>query len=305
MTRDWEADFNVWAQPPTKSEERRSENAIGSIRRAVQLSSKLNRRNTKVFTQGSYRNRVNVRRDSDVDVGVMLYDFFLSQCPEGKTQRDFGIVDADYSYMQFRKDLDESLVDYFGDPSVKRGNKAFKIRENSYRVEADVAPFFEFRQYWDNGNFQAGIALLSDQGGRIENFPERLVHYWPSTPLHYENGNSKNAATSRRYRGVVRILKAIRHEMEDNGSTSAKAIPGYLVECMCWNVPNVSFFKNTWDGRVQAVLAHLWSNTKHDALCKSWCEVDSIKYLFRSSQPWTRIAAHAFVDEAWSYVGVR
>jgi len=40
------------------------------------------------------------------------------------------------------------LVDRFGRAVVKRGNRAFNIRENTYRVEADVVPLFEFRQYW-------------------------------------------------------------------------------------------------------------------------------------------------------------
>ena len=142
---------------------------------------------------------------------------------------------------------------------MKRGNKAFNLRENTYHVEADVVPLFEFRQYMESGNYRAGVALVPDRGGRIENYPERLVEYWPSTPLHYENGNSKNTDTRRRYRGLVRILKKIRNEMENAGSSSAKAIPGYLLECMTWNVPNAAFAGSTWDTRVQAVLAHLWT----------------------------------------------
>ena len=49
MTRDWEDTFNFWAQPPSKTEEQRSENAIGAIRNAVNGSSKLKQRNIKVF----------------------------------------------------------------------------------------------------------------------------------------------------------------------------------------------------------------------------------------------------------------
>ena len=65
-------------------------------------------------------------------------------------------------------------------------------------------------------------------------------------------------------------------------------------------------FRQSYLGaRVQEVLAHLRGNTKDDNSCKSWCEVDSIKYLFRASQPWTRATAHAFIIEAWNYVGVR
>ena len=55
------------------------------------------------------------------------------------------------------------------------GNKAFTIRENTYQVEADVAPFFEFRRYGEDGTYRAGVALVPDNGRRIENFPERLT----------------------------------------------------------------------------------------------------------------------------------
>ena len=303
MTRDWEGIFSAWAQPPAQTEEQRSENAIRGIRNAISHSSKLKQRRLKVFTQGSYRNRVNVRNDSDVDIGVMLYEYFLWQVPEGKTPADYNIRLGDYSFSQFKDDLEDALVAHFGRAAVTRGNKAFSVRGNTYHVEADVVPLFEFRQYWEHGDYRAGVALLTDKEGRkIENYPERLVDYWPQTPLHYENGNSKNTATTRRYRGLVRILKKIRNEMESADSSSAKAIPGYLLECMTWNVPNVTFAGATWDARVQAVLRHLWYN---DMNCGSWFEVDGIKYLFHTSQPWTRAAAHTFIGEAWNFVGVR
>ena len=67
------------------------------------------------------------------------------------------------------------LVAHFGQAAVRRGNKAFTIRENTYQVEADVAPFFEFRRYWEDGTYRAGVALVPDNGRRIENFPERLT----------------------------------------------------------------------------------------------------------------------------------
>ncbi len=140
---------------------------------------------------------------------------------------------------------------------------------------------------------------------RLAVYPERLVDYWPQTPLHYENGVSKNDVTGRRFKGVVRILKGLRSEMDEAGYASARPVPGYLLECLAWNVPNSEFNRATWDGCVKAALLHLWSNTKEDARCKDWCEVDDIKYLFHLSQRWTRANAHAFLDEAWSYVGVR
>ncbi len=305
MTRDWEGIFSTWAQSPAQTEEQRSENAIRGIRNAISHSSKLKQRRLKVFTQGSYRNRVNVRHDSDVDVGVMLYEYFLWQIPEGKSPADFDIRVVDYPFTQFKDELEDALVAHFGRAAVKRGNKAFNIRENTYHVEADVVPLFEFRRYWKHDDYRAGVALITDKGRRIENYPERLVDNWPLTPLHYENGVSKNNDTSRHFKGVVRILKKIRNEIEDSGSSSAKVIPGYLLECMTWNVPNVTFGGANWYTRVQAVLRHLWNNTEADANCSSWFEVDGIKYLFRASQPWTRAAAHTFIDEARDFVGVR
>jgi len=306
MTRDWESSFSSWAQSPSDTEETRCENAIRAICNAVSNSPKLSARKIKVFTQGSYRNRVNVRQDSDVDIGVMLYQYFLSQYPEGKTRADFGNYDADYGYAQFKNELEEALVAHFSRASVKRGNKAFDIKENSYHVEADVVPLFEFRQYWDNGSYRAGVALIPDNSSRrIENYPERLIDYWPKTPLHYENGVSKNTDTSRRFKGMVRILKRLRNEMDAAGNALAQPVPGYLLECMAWNAPNYCFNSATWVDRVQSVLRYLWQNTKEAVLCKEWCEVDAIKYLFHVSQPWTRQQGHAFINAAWDYVGVK
>ena len=42
------------------------------------------------------------------------------------------------------------------------------------------------------GGFTTWCRPVTDQGRRIENYPERLVEHWPPTPLHYENGNSNS-----------------------------------------------------------------------------------------------------------------
>ncbi len=303
--RDWESTFSTWAQAPGKTEQDRCDNAVRAIRNAVAKSEKLSRRNIKVFPQGSYRNRVNVRKDSDVDVGVMCHDCFLFQYPPGKTAADFGNVSVDYTFSAFKNELEAALVAHFGRASVHRGNKAFDIRANTYHVEADVAPFFEFRRYFDDGSHIRGVVLVTDQGSRIENYPERLLDSGPHISLHYENSVEKNSQTGRRYKGVVRILKSIRNEMEDHGYPSAQSIPGFLLECMAWNVPNTCYGGHRWDADVRAVMLHLWSNTKTAESCKQWCEVNNFKYLFHSSQPWTRDQAHTFIDNAWSYIGLR
>ncbi len=148
---DWESTFNLWASPPDKSEQERCENAEKTIRNAINASSKLKTRNTKVFSHGSYRNNTNVRKESDVDIGILCYDTFLMDLPEGYTRESFGISPGVYQYTQFKNEVEEALIAYLGTKSVTRGNKAFNIRENSYHVEADVAPFFEHRRYEKSG----------------------------------------------------------------------------------------------------------------------------------------------------------
>lgn len=306
MPRDWENTFAFWAQSPSNTEQERSERVIRAIRTAISRSPKLQAKKTLLFVQGSFRNRVNVRQESDVDIGAMLYEYFLAQYPNGKGNAAFGNSDANYPFSQFKNELEEALVAYFGRAAVTRGNKAFDIKATQAQVEADVVPLFEFRQYWDHGGFRAGVALIPDNSSRrIENYPEGLLDYWPSTPLHYENGILKNTATSRRFKGLVRILKKLRIELEDSGNAAAVAVAGYLLECLAWNAPNWCFEHDAWEDRVQSVLRFLWQNTKDATLCDRWCEVDDIKYLFHILQPWTRAQAHAFIDAAWEYVGVK
>ena len=304
-TRDWEKTFSQWAQSPSKTENERCENAIKAIRNAINKSDKLKDRSLTVFAHGSYRNRVNVRKDSDVDVGVLCDETFFYHLPYGTTRATFGIPPATYHYAQFKKELVEALADHFGPGAIRRGNKAIDVRENTYHVEADVAPFFEYRHYWQDRTYLCGVALLPDNGELIYNYPERILDSWPHIPLHYENGVSKNQTTHRAYKGVVRILKSLRNEMDDVGIAAAKPIPGFLIECMVWNVPTECFIGNTWDGKVQAVLLHLWSSTKDYGPCKDWKEVNNIKLLFNSDQPWTQRKAHDFIFAAWSYVGIR
>jgi hypothetical protein len=168
-----------------------------------------------------------------------------------------------------------------------------------------VVPFFEHREYNDRGFWRCGVSLVPDNGRRIENYPERLLSHWPATPLHYENGVAKNDATGRAFKGVVRILKTLSNEMADAGVAAATDIPGFLIECLTWNLPDQHFKYSTWDATIQAVLLHLWSNTKEDSTCSAWTEVDGVKYLFHPTQKWTREQAHVFILAGWSYVGIR
>ena len=45
MIRNWENEFSQWARPPGKTEDERCENAIKTIRNAINKSDKLKNRN--------------------------------------------------------------------------------------------------------------------------------------------------------------------------------------------------------------------------------------------------------------------
>jgi len=293
MAQDWEDIFNAWSKPPGQTEQERCANAESAVRNAIKASNALEQRDIKVFTQGSYRNNTNVRKDSDVDIGVVCFDVFFKQLPEGSKEEDFSFEDATYTYSQFKNELGDALVSYFGSPSVSPGNKAFNIKENSYHVEADVAPFFEHRRYGANKLYISGVELRPDNGGRVINWPEQ----------HYENGVNKNDLTERNFKAGVRILKSLAIDMEDNGIASAKQISGFLIECLMWNVPNDNFGYNTYKKIMRACLAHLFNNTLSDEKCTEWGEVSELNYLFRGTQKWTREQAHSFISSAWDYVG--
>ena len=293
--RDWESQFREWAKPPGTSEEQRMANAERQIKDALESSSDLRPRDIRVFAQGSYKNNTNVRRDSDVDIAVVCYDIFFPDYPEGTTNETFGNRDGDYPYADFKNDVERALVARFGRDAVDRGNKAFDVHENSYRVEADVAPFFEHRWYSTNGRYISGVELRPDNGK-----PWQVIN-WPQQ--HYDNGVSKNSATSKRFKAIVRVLKSLCNEMEAEGISQAANIPGFLIECLVWNVPNDRFGHTTYRADVRESLAFLFNNTRSDQDCADWGEVSELKYLFRGVKIWTREDAHLFVDAAWDYVG--
>lgn len=297
MSRDWESTFTSWAQGPSKTEEERIKNVERQIREAIYASDKLKIREISVFVQGSYRNRVNVRQDSDVDIGVVCFDTFF---PDYNDKNIMSVVSkkfpaSTYSYQTFKQELYECLVVKFGLSAVTRGNIAIDITENSYRVEADVVGFFEYRRYYSIRNCHSGVAMIP------KNMNPKLIINWPEQ--HYKNGVLKNSNTNRRYKKVVRIVKKLSNEMVFKGIASAKKIPSFLIECLLWNVPNNNFGSSSFKVDVGACLAYLFNNTLTEDECSEWGEVSEREYLFSTSQNWSVKEAHQFISDAWDYVG--
>ncbi|MFZ2031911.1 MAG: nucleotidyltransferase [Vitreimonas sp.] len=294
---DWESKFRDWAAPPGATETKRCDNAVGAVRNAIKASAKLQSKSVSVILQGSYNNNTNTKGESDVDIGVVCSDTFFYDIPDGTTAQTFSISPATYSFDQFKADLGEALTGYFGSGAVKRGNKAFDVKETSYHVEADVAPFFTHRRYNNKGGVIEGVEMRPDDN------PAKKIINWPDQ--HYENGVAKNKDTGTRFKSLVRVLKSLRNEMCENKVSAAEPVIGFLNECMVWNTPNHLFGSDRYYDDVNAVLTHLYNATKTDDLCREWGEVSELKYLFRASQKWTRQQANDFVLAAWRYVGFK
>jgi hypothetical protein len=282
-----------WASPPSQSEQDRMNNAERAVRNAISDSDQLRARDIRVFAQGSYRNRVNVRADSDVDIAVVCSNTFFWVGPDGSTAETLGIFPATYLFDMFRQEVGEALIDYFGGAAVTPGDKAFDIKENTYRVEADVAPFFDHRRYSEKDCYLEGVEMLTRAGRRIINWPDH----------HYNNGVAKNDRTGRSFKGCVRILKTLRYAMIEDNIGSAKDATSFLMECLIWNVPDEDVARWTWEDRLRACLAHLYNNTRNFEDCREWGEVSELIYLFQGGQPWSWQSAHQFISDCWDYVG--
>jgi Nucleotidyltransferase domain len=152
MSRDWEATFASWGAAPGVTETDKCENAERAIRKAIDACPKLSSMQIEVFTQGSYQNSTNVRQDSDVDVCVLYKAAFFADYSftEGLSKEALGYVTGKYLYPEFKNDVGAALIDYFGREFVTRGNKAFNIHKNTYRIDADVVPCMEHRLFTGN-----------------------------------------------------------------------------------------------------------------------------------------------------------
>jgi hypothetical protein len=295
----WEDTFRSWATPPGQTEKTKMENAEAAVKKAIANHGRLSEMDISIFAQGSYRSNTSVKQDSDVDITICLNSTFFVRYPEGKTREDYGNSEGSIDFATYKNLIHEALNSYFGSQYVARGNKAFDIHSNSYRVDADVVPAFAYRYYNGDGSDDyinpVGIAFDTDKGVRIMNWPHQS----------YNNGVSKQDATSQRYKKMVRIVKKLRNKMQEENISESHDIASFLIESMAWNVPSDSFGKDNYHDDMRAVIANCFNLTLSDDACKNLCEVNDIKYLFHSSQPWSRERAHGFFDAAWNYIGFK
>jgi hypothetical protein len=198
-----------------------------------------------------------------------------------------------------------ALEKKFGKGGVHRGDKAFDVHPNGYRVDADVVAAMAYRLYLKKtyesyasipfpkfGYFEPeGTKFYSDSNKEIINWPEQ----------HYNYGVAKNQRTGSRFKYIVRALKNLQIEMESRNIQAAKGIPSYLIECLIYNVPDPLFSGDSYAKALGDCFGIIYEATQTDEKAKDWLEVNQRKYLFNRNQPWTREQARNFILAAWVY----
>lgn len=298
MSKFSEETFKAWCRPASESEEEHISRAISMAKDAIKSSNELKGKDIEIFIQGSYANNTNVRKESDVDVCVMLKDTFYSEYPTGLGREDYGFTKGTNNFKTYRKDNINAANHKYGGKNVSPGNKSIKIIENGGRVESDIVPSFQYRNYatinsQDPEKFVEGVKFLPNNGGEIINYPKQ----------HIENGKVKNKKTHRRYKRQVRLLKRLRYQMIDQKISVNKGISSFLIECLVYNTPDHIFNNhNTYGEQLKHVLMYLYKQTKPDGGAENWKEVSDLLDLFSTERKWDLSMVNEFLEQVWSFV---
>lgn len=211
-----------------------------AIKNALSRSDNLKNRDIEIFLQGSYANSTNIKDDSDVDIVVMLKSSWVSDKSLLSTQerlvyeRDH--IKSSYGASELRADIVAALREYFDNGRVELRDKLVRLHKTGGYVDADIVPAIQHRKYikYDSltkGKFVEGTRLHPLSGGSIINYPK----------VHKVNGSFKNTLTNGKFKPSVRQFKRLKKRLVATGEINAKDAPGYLIECLIYNVPRANF----------------------------------------------------------------
>lgn len=301
MPRDWESWLQTAARPASTTEEAERDSTLARIKRAIDQSREIDSGSVNIYVKGSYATNTNVRRDSDVDVAVewtrwsyvMKAFDAVDKTPE---QLGFTPIQAGPTPAEFRAEVERALVALFGGAVDTSGDKAINVTRATGTLDADVVPCFSLHRYDRPGSYHAGHRIYPKSGGWINNFPAQNLR----------NGRAKNNRTNRRYKQIVRCLKRLEGELVAERKI-AREYPGYVVECLLYNVPDYYFTnEQTLLQTLRNCLSYLWGGLRKEETYTGWEEVNELLYLFRGTgKKRDPQEAYRMVDAAWSMIGVQ
>jgi hypothetical protein len=299
---DWEAWFRSAAEPPSDNEDDKRDRTYREIKLALSNHDALKGKNYIVYTKGSYANGTNVRLNYDVDIaveyqGFMFFDLFFDL--KDSNRDDLGIEPTTdtYSTDDFKKDIKDALIAAFGSSSIEDGNIAYRVRNSSTTLPADVVPCWDYRRYEELDGAgkpvgPRGSCIWPKSGSKITNFPDQQL----------TNGTDKNIATGYRYKRMVRVLKKLQTRLVDEGLLTSE-LPSYAIECLVYNVADEGFnISDKYADDVRYILATIANDTRTEVACSEWLEVSRLKYMFKSKLCGFK-DANSLANAAWSHVG--
>ncbi|MGF1652949.1 MAG: nucleotidyltransferase [Actinomycetales bacterium] len=248
------------------------------------------RRSVEIFLQGSYANHTNVRADSDVDIVVMTRQAFRGSRERLSTkaaQQYDALPASSFTAQDLRNEITEALSMHYGSNRVEQKDKCIKVRKTAGYVDADVVPCIQYQYYPDPDRvdvFIEGVSLRPLSGGSIINFPKE----------HKKNGEAKNRLCNERYKQTVRQVKRLRTAAVESGLLAHGVAPGYLLECMTYNIPADRF---VYDDSERLKNVVLW--LKHATMSGFW-SCDEIHRLFTTDPGnFSTNTAKTIVDALW------
>jgi hypothetical protein len=289
-----EETLSGWTGPSSDTEQEKQERTERMIRDAINDHPGFKGCDRSVYAKGSYANNTNVRTDSDVDIAV--------QCHEA-TYWDEGSAGAhppgqSYSGIwtpaKLRSELEAALKAKFPGQVDSTGSTAFRIHSSTSRVDADVVPCFDYRYYSSSVIFREGTKVFKKNGSTLINYPQQQI----------VNGKEKNRLTNYYYKKAVRIMKRVENVMYTKGIHHA--VPSFFVECLVYQCPNDILLRSTWTETIRGVIGHIWvglEGNEPSTESERWLEVNECKYLFGTSQAWSRKDGRDFALAAWKYLG--
>lgn len=251
-----------------------AQKTYASVKAALEAHQNLKTKNVEIFLQGSYANDTNIRGDSDVDIVVMLPRTFSSDTTRlntvEKTLFDKHWSPAIYTSKDLRRDVIKALKSHYGEGRVEEKNKCIRIHKKDGYVDADVVPAIQHRLYrgyiYSPGDFIEGTAIDTLKGDRIINYPKE----------HKKNGATKNFHTIGKYKPTVRQIKNLKRHAVQQGVLDPKDAPGYMLECMAYNVP-VNLFESHDHLRLARVMMWLL-----EANFEKFTSADEVHTLFHT-----------------------
>ncbi|MDB4992041.1 MAG: hypothetical protein JWL75_286 [Parcubacteria group bacterium] len=284
-----------WSKAPSDTEDQRCLNAISQV---VQAMTSRFGSDVEVYTQGSHKNRTNIRVDSDVDIVVQHKHAYLNDVSSldgaAKAIYDTHFTPLDYTFQTFKNEVEATLRAAFPGDAVERKNKCIRIPGNTYRVNADVVPAFTHHRM-QGGPYRAeaeGIKLIADDGVHVVSYPVQ----------HHNNGRQKHTDTALHFKKAVRILKHIRRELVDAGIIHKDLASSHFIECLVWNQPHSTFQEDTFKDMLNNIVLDISMDMDDTTKANDYAEVSDLLWLFRGSAKRTPADAKVFADAAFSYI---